>query len=156
YQEITLPEKEVEVEAHKIEGESLKKEITKKQKMDEEAKELRSHLQIIRFIVSLEACKKRFKKTEPKNYFDDYLMKSLKTMFKQPDVVASVWRDQKGKYGLAKTHFTLEKMLNNVRLEVEEESEMSLELLRGGLLGTIDFNILLLLFILSVAAWNYC
>nr|GEW87736.1 hypothetical protein [Tanacetum cinerariifolium] len=28
------------------------------------------------------------------------------------------------------THFTLEKMLNNVRLEVEEESKMSLELLR--------------------------
>nr|GEV73496.1 hypothetical protein [Tanacetum cinerariifolium] len=28
------------------------------------------------------------------------------------------------------THFTLEQMLNNVRLEVEEESEMSLELLR--------------------------
>nr|GEX51342.1 hypothetical protein [Tanacetum cinerariifolium] len=30
------------------------------------------------------------------------------------------------------THFTLEQMLNNVRLEVEEESEMSLELLRAG------------------------
>nr|GEV75977.1 hypothetical protein [Tanacetum cinerariifolium] len=29
------------------------------------------------------------------------------------------------------THFTLEQMLNNVRLEVEEESEMSLELLRN-------------------------
>nr|GFB96188.1 hypothetical protein [Tanacetum cinerariifolium] len=27
-------------------------------------------------------------------------------------------------------HFTLKQMLNNVRLEVEEESEMSLELLR--------------------------
>nr|GEU78910.1 putative ribonuclease H-like domain-containing protein [Tanacetum cinerariifolium] len=43
-------------------------------------------------------------------------------------------RDQKGRYGLAKrypmTHFTLEQMMSNVRLEVEEESEMSLELLR--------------------------
>nr|GFD32007.1 hypothetical protein [Tanacetum cinerariifolium] len=28
------------------------------------------------------------------------------------------------------THFTLEQMLNNVRLEVEEESETYLELLR--------------------------
>nr|GEX62015.1 ribonuclease H-like domain-containing protein [Tanacetum cinerariifolium] len=47
-------------------------------------------------------------------------------------------------------------MLNNVRLEVEEVGERSLELLRGGLLGIMDFNILLLLFILSAAAWNYC
>nr|GEV83619.1 hypothetical protein [Tanacetum cinerariifolium] len=76
----------------------------------------------------------RFEKTEPKNYTDDYLLKTLKTMFEQPDAEASVWRDHKGRYGLAKryhlTHFTLEQMLNNVRLEVEEESEMSLELLR--------------------------
>nr|GEY47110.1 hypothetical protein [Tanacetum cinerariifolium] len=84
-------------------------------------------------------------------------------------VKESVWRDQKDRYGLAKryplTHFTLEQRLNNVRLEVKEESEMSLELLRlvrtqlnegGGLLGIMDFNILLLLFILSAAAWNYC
>nr|GEU54858.1 reverse transcriptase domain-containing protein [Tanacetum cinerariifolium] len=48
--------------------------------------------------------------------------------------------------------FTLEQMLNNVRLEVEEESEMSLELLRlvnikfrGGLLG---LNIILILYVL--------
>nr|GEU55283.1 hypothetical protein [Tanacetum cinerariifolium] len=81
--------------------------------------------------------KERFEKTEPKNYTDDYLLKTLKTMFEQSDVEASVWRDQKGRYGLAKryylTHFTLEQMLNNVRLEVEEESEMSLELLSVGL-----------------------
>nr|GEW25777.1 retrovirus-related Pol polyprotein from transposon TNT 1-94 [Tanacetum cinerariifolium] len=78
--------------------------------------------------------KERFEKTEPKNYTDDYLLKTLKTMFEQPGVEASVWRDQKGMYGLAKryhlTHFTLEQMLNNVRLEVEKEREMSLELLR--------------------------
>nr|GFA57102.1 hypothetical protein [Tanacetum cinerariifolium] len=46
-EEVTVPEKEVEVEGHKREGESLEKEITKKQKMDEEAEELKSHLQII-------------------------------------------------------------------------------------------------------------
>nr|GEU73069.1 hypothetical protein [Tanacetum cinerariifolium] len=78
--------------------------------------------------------KERFEKTEPKNYSDDYLLKTLKTMFEQPDVEASVWRDQTGRYGLAKRHplihFNLEQMMNNFRLEVEEESKMSLELLR--------------------------
>nr|GEY86945.1 putative ribonuclease H-like domain-containing protein [Tanacetum cinerariifolium] len=76
-EEVTLPKKEVEVEAHKREGKSLKKEISKKQKMNEEAEALRSYLQ---------------------------------------------------RYPL--THFTLKQMLNNVRFEVKEESEMSLELLR--------------------------
>nr|GEZ71207.1 hypothetical protein [Tanacetum cinerariifolium] len=85
--------------------------------------------------------RERFEKTEPKNYSDDYLLNTLKIMFEKPNVEASVWKDQKGKYGLAKifllvermyplTHFTLEQMINNVRLEVEDESEMSLELLR--------------------------
>nr|GEW80568.1 putative ribonuclease H-like domain-containing protein [Tanacetum cinerariifolium] len=46
-------------------------------------------------------------------------------MFEKPNVEANVWRDQKGRYGLAK------QMLDNVSLEVEEESEMSLELLRS-------------------------
>nr|GEW87075.1 hypothetical protein [Tanacetum cinerariifolium] len=43
-EEVTVPEKEVKVEGHKREGKSLKKEITKKQKIDEEAEELKSHL----------------------------------------------------------------------------------------------------------------
>nr|GEV89224.1 hypothetical protein [Tanacetum cinerariifolium] len=46
-EEVTIPKKEVEVEAHKKEGESLEKEITKKQKIDEEAEELKNHLQIV-------------------------------------------------------------------------------------------------------------
>nr|GEZ57151.1 hypothetical protein [Tanacetum cinerariifolium] len=81
-EEVTLPKKEVEVEAHKEKVKVLKRRI----------------------------------------------------MFEKPDVEASVWRDQKGRYGLAKryplTHFTLEQMLNNVRLKVKEVSEISLELLR--------------------------
>nr|GEW92404.1 zinc finger, CCHC-type [Tanacetum cinerariifolium] len=126
-EEVTVPEKEVEVEGHKREGESLEKEITKKQKIDDEAEELKSHLQIVsnddvyiedtplaskilflitRFTEYLESLwklvKERFEKTEPKNYTDDYLLKTLKTMFEQPDVEVSVWRDQKGRYGLAK------------------------------------------------------
>nr|GEU56583.1 hypothetical protein [Tanacetum cinerariifolium] len=106
--------------------------------------------------------RERFKKTEPKNYTDDFLLNTLKIMFEKPNVEANVWKDQKGKYGLTKvkilklfkscgvhcltlsttqifllvekmyplTHFTLEKMVNDVRLKVEDESEMSLELLR--------------------------
>nr|GEX75342.1 putative ribonuclease H-like domain-containing protein [Tanacetum cinerariifolium] len=46
-EDVTLPEKEVEVEAHKRESESLENEITKKQKMDEEVEELRIHFQIV-------------------------------------------------------------------------------------------------------------
>nr|GEU94142.1 hypothetical protein [Tanacetum cinerariifolium] len=104
----------------------------------------------------------RFAKTKPKNYLDDFLLNTLKIMFKKPNVKANVWKDQKGKYGLAKvkrwklfescrvhcltlsttqifllvermytlTHFTLEQMVNDVRLEVEDESEMSLKILR--------------------------
>nr|GEY13325.1 hypothetical protein [Tanacetum cinerariifolium]GEY17409.1 hypothetical protein [Tanacetum cinerariifolium] len=104
----------------------------------------------------------RFKSTEPKNFSDNFLLNILKIMFEKPNVEANVWRDQKGRHGLAKvkswkllescgvhiitltttqvfmpidkkyplTHFTREQMLNNVRLEVEEESEMSLKLLR--------------------------
>nr|GFD27689.1 hypothetical protein [Tanacetum cinerariifolium] len=71
--------------------------------------------------------KEMFKKTEPKNYTNDYLLKTLKTMFKQPDV-KPVYSEIKRRYPLK--NFTLEQMLNNVRLEVEEESEMYLELLR--------------------------
>nr|GEV52306.1 putative mitochondrial protein [Tanacetum cinerariifolium] len=78
--------------------------------------------------------KERFEIIEPKNFSDNFLLNILKIMFEKPNIKANVWKDQKGMYGLAKkyplTHFTLEQMLNNVRLEVKEESEMSLELLR--------------------------
>nr|GEX24889.1 hypothetical protein [Tanacetum cinerariifolium] len=109
-----------------------------------------------------------FQSSEPKNFSDDFLLNTLKIMYEKPNVEASIWIDQKGRYGLAKdrqtqevigtdrsegglyvldnfkdpivmlllvekkyplTRFTLEQMLNNVRLEVKEESEMSLELL---------------------------
>nr|GEZ26971.1 hypothetical protein [Tanacetum cinerariifolium] len=108
-EEVTLPEKEVEVEAHKREGESLEKEVTKKQKMDEEVEDLKSHLQIVAMMMMIEdletlwkLVKERFEKTEPKKYSDDYLLKTLRIMFEQPDVEASVWRDRKDMYGLAK------------------------------------------------------
>nr|GEU49143.1 hypothetical protein [Tanacetum cinerariifolium] len=106
--------------------------------------------------------RERFEKTNLKNYTDDYLLNTLKIMFENPNVEANVWKDQKGKYDLAKakswklfdlcgvhclnlsttqmfllvekmyplTHFTLKQMINDVRLKVNYESEMSLELLR--------------------------
>nr|GEU43076.1 copia protein [Tanacetum cinerariifolium] len=163
---------------------AVAQEIAKKQRMDEEAEELKRHLQIVANddddvyteatpLVSknfdredLETLwklvKERFETTEPKNFSDEFLLNILKIMLEKPNIEANVWRDQKGRYGLAKvkswklfesyrvhiitltttqvfllvkkkyplTYFTLEKMLNNVKLEVEKESEMSLELLR--------------------------
>nr|GEX14005.1 hypothetical protein [Tanacetum cinerariifolium] len=113
-------------------GKSLEEKIAKKQRMDEEAEELKRHLQIVANDdddVYIEATplasklvKERFKSTEPKNFSDDFLLNILKIMFENPNVEANK------KYPL--THFTLEQMLNNVRLEVEEESKISLELMR--------------------------
>nr|GEX49037.1 hypothetical protein [Tanacetum cinerariifolium] len=104
----------------------------------------------------------RFASSKPKNFSDDFVLTTLKAMFKKPDAEAQVWKNQRGIHGLAKvkswkllescrvhiitftntqiillverryplTRFTLEQMLNNVRLKVEEESKVSLELLR--------------------------
>nr|GEV34238.1 hypothetical protein [Tanacetum cinerariifolium] len=95
-EEVTVPEKEIEVEGHKRED--------------------GNHMLFLSFSTLL------------KNS-DREDLESLWKLVKE-----SVWRDKKGRYGLAKRypliHFTLEQMLNNIRLEVEEESEMSLELLR--------------------------
>nr|GEV06620.1 putative ribonuclease H-like domain-containing protein [Tanacetum cinerariifolium] len=140
--EVTVPEKEVKVEGHKREGESLEKEITKKQMIDEEAEELKSHLQIVSnddddvYIEATPLASKipivdyKIHLERNKPYFKIIKADGNNMLFLS---FTSVWRDQKGRYVLAKryplTHFTLEQMLNNVRLEVEEESEMSLELL---------------------------
>nr|GFC60793.1 hypothetical protein [Tanacetum cinerariifolium] len=93
---------------------------------------------------------------------NEFLLTTLKAIFKKPDVEDQIWKNQRGIHGLEKvkrwrllescgvqiitftttqmillverryllTRFTLDQMLNNVRLEVEEESEVSLELLR--------------------------
>nr|GEZ81967.1 hypothetical protein [Tanacetum cinerariifolium] len=150
-------EKEVKVESPKRKDESLEQEIAKKQNMEQEIEELKNHLLIV---PNDDDDVKRFAKTEPNNYSDDFLLNNLKIMFQKPNVKANVWKGQKEKYGLAKvkrwklfescgvhcltllttqifllvemmyplTHFTLEQMVNDVRLEVKDESEMSLEL----------------------------
>nr|GEX92232.1 hypothetical protein [Tanacetum cinerariifolium] len=43
-----------------------------------------------------------FASLEPKNFFDDFLLNTLKTMFEKSYVEASIWKDQRGRYGLAK------------------------------------------------------
>nr|GEX18069.1 hypothetical protein [Tanacetum cinerariifolium] len=46
-EDVTIQEKEIKEEENKRQGESLKQEITKKQRIDEEAEELKTHLQIV-------------------------------------------------------------------------------------------------------------
>nr|GEY76274.1 hypothetical protein [Tanacetum cinerariifolium] len=70
----------------------------------------------------------KFGSTKPKNFSDDFLLNTLKIMFEKPDVEAHMILLVERRYPL--TRFTLDQMLNNVRLEVEEESKVSLKLLR--------------------------
>nr|GEW71889.1 hypothetical protein [Tanacetum cinerariifolium] len=144
-------ENELEEEASralKRKTESSEQQAVKKQKED---------LEMLWKIVQ-----ERFASSKPKNFSDDFLLNTLKAMFEKPDVEASIWKIQRGSYGLAKvkswklleslgvhiitfittqmillveriyplTRFTLDQMLNDVRLEVEEESKVSLKLLR--------------------------
>nr|GEX20921.1 hypothetical protein [Tanacetum cinerariifolium] len=153
---------EEESRALKRKAESSEEKATKKQKLDEEVKELRKHLYIVPNNdddVYTEATPLALK---PKNFSDDFLLTTLGAMFEKPDVQAQIWKSQRIVHGLAKvkswkvlescgvqiitltttqlillverkyllTRFTLDQILNNVRLEVEEESEASLELLR--------------------------
>nr|GEU99990.1 putative ribonuclease H-like domain-containing protein [Tanacetum cinerariifolium] len=107
--------------------------------------------------------KERFSTSKLTNFFDEYLLTTLKTMFEKPDGQDDVWKSQRSVHGLAlvKTwklltscgvhiitlltiqlillvkrrypllRFTLEQLVNVTRLQVEEESDMSLELLRS-------------------------
>nr|GEV18519.1 putative ribonuclease H-like domain-containing protein [Tanacetum cinerariifolium] len=76
--------------------------------------------------------KERLSTSKPNNFFDDYLLTTLGAMFERPDGQAQVWKNQKTihvkmRYPLLR--FTLDQLPNAVRLRVEEQSEMSLELL---------------------------
>nr|GEV56846.1 reverse transcriptase domain-containing protein [Tanacetum cinerariifolium] len=61
----------------------------------------------------------RFASSKPKNFSDDCLLTTLKAMSEKPDVKAQMILLVGRRYPL--TRFTLDKMLNNVRLEVEKE-----------------------------------
>nr|GEX62447.1 hypothetical protein [Tanacetum cinerariifolium] len=72
--------------------------------------------------------KEIFATSNPNNFSGDFLLTTLTYMFEKPDVQAQMILLVERRYPL--TRFTLDQMLNNVRLKVEEESEVSFELLR--------------------------
>nr|GEY90640.1 hypothetical protein [Tanacetum cinerariifolium] len=129
--------KELEEEASKAlkrKSESLDQQAAKKQKLDEEVEELKTHLQIVSndeddvdteatplalklflsFISLLrnfdredlemlwQIVQERFASSKPKNFSDNFLLNSLKTMFEKPNVETHTWKNQRGSYGLAK------------------------------------------------------
>nr|GEU50888.1 hypothetical protein [Tanacetum cinerariifolium] len=152
-------EKELEEEDGKRKGKSLEEKAAKKQKIDEEVEELKTHIQIVpndeddvyteatplalkvlvvdyqihtennkpyykiiiadgthqlflSFISLLrnfdrddlemlwKIVQERFASSEPKNFSDDFLLNTLRTMFEKPNVEANIWKNQKGRYGL--------------------------------------------------------
>nr|GEU66690.1 hypothetical protein [Tanacetum cinerariifolium] len=116
-------EKEVEVESSKREGESIEKEVSKKQKMDQETEELKKHLQIV--------------SNDDDDVYTDATPLALKILIidykihtERNKPYFKIIRADGNHRMYPLTHFTLEQMINDVRLEVEDESEMSLDLLR--------------------------
>nr|GEW19817.1 hypothetical protein [Tanacetum cinerariifolium] len=104
-------------------NESQEDKAAKKQKLDEEVEELKIHLQIV------------------PNDEDDVYTEATPLALKVPVVDYKIYNEHNKPYFKIKraeerryplTRFTLDQMLNNVGLEVEEESEVSLELLRFG------------------------
>nr|GFA29884.1 hypothetical protein [Tanacetum cinerariifolium] len=87
------------------------------------AKRQKEDLEVIWQLVN-----ERFASSKPKNFSDDFLLTTLTYMFEKPDVQAQMILLVERRYPL--TMFTLDQMLNNVRLEVKEESEVSFELPR--------------------------
>ncbi|GKE09871.1 hypothetical protein Tco_1413422 [Tanacetum coccineum] len=99
------------------------------------------------FQIIIADVKARFKKTEPVNYMDKLLLHHLKTMFEQGLVKVLNWKlyDSCGVHYVTVqsipfyllvektyplTNHTLHQMLNDVKLQVDYECEMTFELLR--------------------------
>nr|GEW25309.1 ribonuclease H-like domain-containing protein [Tanacetum cinerariifolium] len=118
-------EKEIKEEESKRKGDSLNQDAAKKQRIDEEAEEPKTHLQIVAkddddvyteatplalkknfnredLEMLWKLVQERFQSSEPKNFSDDFLLNTLKIIFEKPNAEANIWRDQKGRYGLAK------------------------------------------------------
>nr|GEY69317.1 hypothetical protein [Tanacetum cinerariifolium] len=73
--------------------------------------------------------KERFSTSKPNNFSDDYLLTTLRAMFGRPNGQDQVWKSQRSVHGQAKVKSW--KLLESyVRLRVEEQNEMSLELIR--------------------------
>nr|GEX29229.1 hypothetical protein [Tanacetum cinerariifolium] len=180
--------KEEESRALKRKTESQAEKAAKKQKLDEEVKELKRHLQIVPndeddvytevaplarkvpvvdYSIHIENNKPYIKIIRADGTHQLFLsflslLRNFDREDLEPNVEDQVWKSQRGINGLVKvkswklldscrvhiitltttqmillverryqlTRFTLDQMLNNVRLEVEEESVVSLELLR--------------------------
>nr|GEZ24513.1 hypothetical protein [Tanacetum cinerariifolium] len=112
-------------------NETPAQKAARRRKLNEEVEDLKRHLEIVPDEdddVYTEAT------PLPNNFSDDFLLTTLGAMFERPDRQAQVWKNQRTVHGQAKRYplsrFTLDQMLNAVRLRVEEQSEMSLELLR--------------------------
>nr|GEU50844.1 uncharacterized mitochondrial protein AtMg00810-like [Tanacetum cinerariifolium] len=106
-------EKEIEEEESKLskrKSENLEQQAAKKQKIDEEVEELKTHLQIVPVV--------------DYQIHTDVYTEATPLALNVPVMIMLVER----RYPL--TRFTLEQMLNNVRLEVKEVSGVSLELMR--------------------------
>nr|GEV79121.1 hypothetical protein [Tanacetum cinerariifolium] len=120
-------------------NESKEEKAAKKQKLEEEVKELKRHLQIV------------------PNDEDDVYTEATSLARKVPVVDYKIYNQNNKPYYKIKradatqlillvemryplTRFTLDQMLNNVRLEVEEESEVSLKLLSFGVDAAMDFK----------------
>nr|GEU59700.1 putative ribonuclease H-like domain-containing protein [Tanacetum cinerariifolium] len=135
--------------ALKRKTESSKEKVAKKQKLDEEVEELKKHLQIVPndddddvyteatplalkvsvvdYAIYTENNKPYYKIIRADRSHQLFLsFLSLLKNFDREDLEMILLVERR--YPL--TRFTLDQMLNNVRLEVEEESEVSLELLR--------------------------
>nr|GEY26026.1 hypothetical protein [Tanacetum cinerariifolium] len=58
----------------------------------------------------------RFASSEPKNFSDDFLLNTLKTMFEKHNVKAHIWKNQRDSYGLAKVKSW--KLLESCRVHI--------------------------------------
>nr|GEX32419.1 hypothetical protein [Tanacetum cinerariifolium] len=107
-------------------NETLAQKASKKRKLNKEVEDLKRHLEIVPDNVYTEATPLARK---PNNFSDDFLLTTLGAMFERPDGQAQVWKNQRTVHGQEKVKSW--KLLEScMRLKVEEESEMSLELLR--------------------------
>ncbi|GKD54559.1 hypothetical protein Tco_1287946 [Tanacetum coccineum] len=85
----------------------------------------KSYFEIIRADV-----KARFKKTEPMNYMDNFLLLNLKTMFEHHVEDSSILYYLLVEKMYPLTNHTLHQMFNDVKLQADYECEMAFELLR--------------------------
>nr|GEX12902.1 hypothetical protein [Tanacetum cinerariifolium] len=78
--------------------------------------------------------KERFSTSKPNNFSDDFLLTTLGAMFERPNGQSQVWKNQRTVHGDTHSRGL------PVRLKVEEQSKMSLELLSFGVDAAMDLE----------------